>query len=436
MPLLKRFNCDPGERSSTMRNCRMRASLLILTATAAFAPQLFAQDTNGHRDEPHARKKIVGYFPQWGIYSNYFVKNVITSGSARLLTQLNYAFADVQHNRCVSFDPWADYQSPFAADQTVDGQADSADPNAVLGNFHQLKELKKLHPQLRMVMAIGGASADPNAFSSAALPAHRKAFVKSCVDMYVRGNFAPGLHQPGIFDGFDIDWEFPASNADKLNFTALLAEFRDQLDDVRPGLSLSIAAPAGSFAYDFIELDKIQRYLNYLGVMTYDYDGPWNFTTGFVAPLYRSLKDGDPTNNIEYTLRAYLEAGVEPEKIVFGVPFYGYEWTNVPNLDSGLFEPGNPLGFGAGYKDILPLESQFKKYRDSITRSPWLYDGNNFWTYDDPVSIEFKMDYVRNHHFAGVMMWELSSDLSDGRLIKTVVNSLKSEDQQDDHSER
>ena len=415
-----------------MKTLRLAASFFFLAALIPGAQPSRAQDSDDSREgHRHHGKNIVGYFPQWGIYSNYFVKNLITSGSAPLLTHLNYAFANVQNNACSSFDPWADYQVPFTDDQTVNGEPDSAAPNAFVGNFHQLQELKRRYPHLKVIVSLGGGSADPVQFSTAALPANRKAFVKSCVDMYIRGNFAPGIHEPGIFDGFDVDWEFPASDEDKTNFTALLAEFRKQLDRIHPDMTLSIAAPAGSWAYQFIELNKIQHTLSYFNLMLYDSDGPWNSTTGFVAPLYRSLKDGDPSNNIDASVTAYLEAGVHPGKIVFGVPFYGYEWGNVPNINNGLFEPGGPIGFGSGYNAIVPIGIQFQKFRDSITQSPWLFDGQNFWTYEDPASIAFKMDYVRHHHLGGVMVWELSSDLPDGALLKTIHNGLKSQDRDD-----
>jgi chitinase len=405
-----------------MKFTRRLAVVLLVAAIPLFAQQA----TNESEDaEHHLKHKIVGYFPQWGVYGGYFVKNVITSGSATRLTHLDYAFANVVNNQCTSFDTYADYQYAFTADETVDGQPDSEDPNAFVGNFHQLKELKKLYPDMHIVMSIGGGSADPNAFSTAALPENRVAFVKSCVDMYIHGNFAPGLHEPGIFDGFDVDWEFPATDADMTNFTALLKEFREQLDRVRPGMTLSIAAPAGSWAYQFIELKKIQHSLSYFNLMNYDFDGPWNYTTGFVAPLYRSLKDPDLSNNADAAVQAYIELGVEPGKIVFGVPFYGYEWTNVPNIDNGLFEPGTPEGYGSEYNYIVTIESQFHKFRDPITKAPWLYDGNNFWTYDDPVSLEFKMDYVRKYDLAGVMIWEISGDMPDGGLLKTLVNGLQ-----------
>jgi chitinase len=404
-----------------MKAVRLFSAIVYFLTAMLFAPKLLGQV--GATTGGASPMKVVGYFPRWGIYSNYFVKNVISSGSAPLLTHLDYAFANVVNNRCVSFDPWADYQAPVTAGHAVNGQADIN--GAFAGNFHQLQELKKLYPHLKIIMSIGGGSSNPNAFRTAALSANRAAFVKSCVDMYIRGYFAAGLVAPGIFDGFDVDWEFPASTTDRDNLTSLLAEFRHQLNAVRPGLTLAIAGPNGRWAYQYINLNQAQQYLDYFGVMTYDYDGPWKYNTGFVAPLYRSLKDPEPNNNASATVEGYLESGVAPGKIVFGVPFYGYQWSNVPNIDNGLFEPGTPDGQGAAYNFIVTIESQFQKRRDSITQALWLYNGSHFWTYDDATSIKFKMDYVRRQNLGGVMAWNLSHDLSDGRLLNAVVSGLQ-----------
>lgn len=408
----------------------MKATTSLLAALLFAALPLAAQEANSEKeDRDHERHhKVVGYFTQWGLYGGYYVKNVVTSGSAPLLTHLNYAFANVVNNQCESYDTLADFQYPLTADQAVSGVADSTDPNAFTGNFHQLQELKKKYPHLKIVISIGGGGSDPNAFSQAALPANRKAFVKSCVDMYIHGNFAAGIHEPGIFDGIDIDWEFPATQDDRTNYTALMEEFRDQLDRVRPGLALSIASPAGSWAWQYIDLKKMQHSLTHIDLMTYDFDGPWNYATGFVAPLYQAALDSDPTNNADYAVQAYLQMGVKPEKIVFGVPFYGYEWSGVPNENHGLFEPGTPVGGGNEYNYIVTIASQFTKYRDRVTKSPWLFDGTNFWTYEDPTSLEYKMDYVQKQKLGGVMFWEISGDLKDGKLIKTLVKGLRSEE--------
>jgi chitinase len=374
------------------------AGLCLLASLPAIAQQ---PDMSRH-SAGTAQPRVVGYYTQWSVYDNFFVKNLITSGSTNVLTQVDYAFAEISNNQCASADTWADYQDPLPANETVNGKADSQAEGAFVGNFRQLQELKQRYPNLKIIISIGGGSQNPADFSTIAEAANRKAFVKSCVDMYIKGQFGPGITEPGIFDGFDIDWEYPSSDEDKASFTALLAEFRSQMDAARKGMTLSIASSAGSWAYQYIDLKKVQQSLDFFGLMEYDFDGPWNDTTGLVAPLFQSKLDPDPTNNAAAAVEAYLGAGVDPRKIVFGVPFYGYEWTDVPNINHGLFEPGTPVGDGAGYNAIVPIEGSFTKYRDATTQAPWLYDGTTFWTYDDPWSIAYKMVYARDKMLGGV----------------------------------
>lgn len=401
---------------------RCVAGLCLMAGLPVLAQQI--DGTQGIRRQHGAPPRVVGYFPQWGVYGNFFVKNLVTSGSAEVLTQVDYAFAKLENNQCASSDPWADFQKPLTADEAIGGVADSVAPGAFVGNFHQLQELKRRYPRLKVVISIGGGSANPADFSIAAEPANRQQFVKSCVDMFIKGNFAPGVAQAGIFDGFDIDWEYPGSVVDEANFTALLAEFRSQMDAARPGMTLSIASSAGHWAYQYIDFKNVQPSLDFFGLMAYDFDGPWMKATGFVAPLFQAKGDPLPANNAAAAVSAYLAAGVSPDKIVLGVPFYGYEWTDVPNVNHGLFQPGTPVGQGAGYNAIVPIEKDYVRYRDPVTQEPWLYDGKTFWTYDDPVSLAYKMLYVREEKLGGVMAWSLSDDTPNGVLLKTVAWTL------------
>src|SRR5512144_698670 len=233
-------------------------------------------------------KEIVGYFIEWGIYGrNYLVKDIVTSGSADKLTVINYAFANAAPATeggpvvCKLFDEWADYQVPWSAEQSVNGEAVSW-PNPILGNFQQLKVLKEMYPNIRVLISIGGWTGS-KWFSDAALTAEsRQAFVKSCVDMFIKGDLPDpgwgGMGGPGaaagVFDGIDMDWEYPAypgndgniyRPADTKNFTALLAEFRHQLDEVDPDLLLTAALPAGE-AKTKLSLRDIHPYLDFVNL--------------------------------------------------------------------------------------------------------------------------------------------------------------------------
>src|SRR6201993_1343339 len=181
---------------------------------------------------------LVGYFPQWGLYYDqpYYVKQLVDNGSAALLDQINYAQGFVSGGKCSVADPRADLNNAYTAQNSVSGRADHP-ASPFRGYFHQLKELKKRYPHLKILISLEG---NPAGFAEDAKPENRRAFVASCIDTFIRGHFADGIHEPGIFDGFDIDWESPHKE-DAANFQALLEEFRRQMRAVRPGLRLSIA---------------------------------------------------------------------------------------------------------------------------------------------------------------------------------------------------
>src|SRR5579862_8798020 len=178
----------------------LRAPLLTVLVLIAGITPSFAQK--------HNQGKILGgYFEEWSIYyAGYNIANLQQNGVADKLTHLMYAFANVTTDptpQCAIADSWADYQTPYLP--SVSG-VPYAGP--MYGNFAAIQQLKQLHPQLKVLMSIGGASAaNTAAFSSAAsTEAGRQALASSCINMFVQGNIAAGISAPGLFDGFNIDW--------------------------------------------------------------------------------------------------------------------------------------------------------------------------------------------------------------------------------------
>ena len=365
-----------------------------------------------------ARHLVVGYFPQWGIYYSqpYYVKMLLANGSAAHLDQINYSQGSVGGGRCSLADPNADLNTPYTAETSVSGLADDSS-SPFRGYFHQLKELKSRYPRLKILISLEGKAND---FAEDAKPENRRAFVASCVETFIRGRFAPGVSEPGLFDGFDVDWESPQAG-DAANFRALLEEFRQQMNTFRPGLRLSIAVDQAPETLPGTDFAAIARLVDQVGVMNYDYAGPWSKTTGFLAPLFghnsRAL-------SIERSIASYKAAGVPERKLLMGLPFYGYSWTAVSSANNGLFQAGHAVHADRPYNYIRTLAAPSSSYRDERSQAPWLFDGQTFWTYEDPVSVRYKVSYAHSQHLGGVMIWELSGDTTDAELLSMVYHSL------------
>jgi chitinase len=388
-------------------------------------------------DRPQSAKtradhhQVVGYFTEGGAKSgSYTVKSLVTSGAAARLTQLDYAFGRVAHDRCLIADREAALEHTYSAAESVDGSDDLPGPNHLRGTFHQLQELKRLYPRLRVVISFGGWG-QSDGFSSAAEPKHLREFVSSCVDTFILGHFAPGIEAAGIFDGIDLDWEYPVEGGvkagrpeDKKNFTALAAEFRRQLDGVRPGLLLTAAVPADAELYKNFEFRKLARYMDQIGLMAYDLHWSTEPLTNLHSALHHDPADPSKppldTHYGDYAVRALLNADVAAEKIIFGVPFYGKGWSGVKDVNHGLYQPATGPADGVGYKDLKTLSGAARQfYAAAGTCSIW-HDGK-FWSYDCPEALHLKMEYIQRNRLGGVMFWELSHDTADGELLRVLA---------------
>jgi len=446
-------------RGNARRWAVLLAGLVALVVAVPFGAAAYGdQSADSHRGSSDApRFRQVGYFIQWGIYGReFFVKNLDTSGAASRLTHVNYAFGNVAPNaagtvQCLSGDVWADYQRPVGEAESVDGVGDLwGEP--LNGNFGQLLKLKAKHPKLKVLMSLGGWTWSKY-FSDAALTAaSRKAFVESCVDQFIKGNL-PSLGQgesggpgsgAGVFDGIDLDWEWPASDGntgniiraeDKKNFTLLLAEFRKQLDDYGRQTSkqyeLTAFLPAAPAKIDVgFEGEKIFKYLDVATVQGYDFHGTWEQVTNHQSAI--RVPAGAPVTpdfSIDVAVKAWLTAGAPRDELVIGIPYYGQGWAGVTGGGNGLFKPSTggaaPGTWGPGNEDYKKLATLtgaggYTVYRDFAAGHAWLFNGSTFWTFDDPLVLLQKALYIRQQRLGGAMVWELSGDDTNATLTKTI----------------
>ncbi|MFC5816726.1 glycoside hydrolase family 18 protein [Nonomuraea harbinensis] len=389
------------------------------------------------------RFKRVAYFVQWGVYGrDYHVKDVDTSGAAAKLTHVNYAFGFVDAaGDCYSPDPWADWQRPVPAEQSVDGVAD-APGQALNGNLNQLRKLKAKHPRLKALISLGGWTGSKH-FSDAVLtPESRARLAASCIDLWLRGNL-PGLEPgagAGVFDGIDLDWEWPGSSGaegnvirpeDRRNFTLFLEELRAQLDAYSRDAELSAFLPAAAAKIDAgFEVRRVFDLLDFATVQGYDLRGNWELRTGHQANLFTDRRDPNEVRySVDQTVRDYLRRGAPARKLVIGVPAYGQGWTGVTGGGKGLYKAATgpaPGKWAAGVEDYKDLVTKpGKRHRDLLTGTLWMYDGNEFWSYDDPAVMLQKAAYIRLKGLGGAMLWSIDQDDSRASLTTALHKVLR-----------
>lgn len=399
------------------------------------------------------KKEIVAYFPEWRAKGDhpYFVRDIEKRNSADKITVLNYAFLipqpDTTGNIIPGFlDPNIAYQQVYTSEMSIDSIADDS-TQPLRGQFNQLRKLKQRHPQLKIVLSIGGWEGS-NYFSDAALtPESREIFVSTCIDRFIYGNLpevngagGKGI-AAGIFDGFDLDWEYPVKGGvdsmhhnpeDNNNLSALFALFRAKLDSINPDYLLTAAVPATEKYARYYNIYNDQKYVDWYNLMTYDYRGGWDKITGHNSNLLTSFADTTfdrERNSFDKTVHLFnCIYGVSRSKIIPGAAFYGRGWGKVDSLNSGLGMPGSSaqVTSGEGYSNYSELKKLFGQgyvlYWDNYAMAPYLYNAKDktFWTFDNVQSIALKTHYVDAYDLRGLMFWEITGDDSVGTLVNTI----------------
>ncbi|CBQ68882.1 Chitinase [Sporisorium reilianum SRZ2] len=340
----------------------------------------------------------LGYFTNWGIYGRKYSPLDVPICN---LTHILYAFADVNPDtgECILTDLWADEQLHYTGDSWNDAG------NNLYGNFKQFLLLKKKNRALKLMLSVGGWTFGPHFAPMAADAKKRAKFVSSAITI---------LENDGL-DGIDIDWEYPANDAQAANFVLLLKELRAGLtahqkkkNDMVPYL-LSIAAPCGPDHYKVLQVAKMDPYLDFWNLMAYDFAGSWSTVTGHQANLW-NIKGAPPS--ADDAVNYYIGNGVVSHKLVLGIPLYGrgFENTDGPQqpykgTGQGTWEAGN-----WDYK-FLPVKGAKEMINTKIAAS-WSYDSSKreFISYDTPQNVLLKCAYIKQKRLRGAMFWELSGD--------------------------
>ena len=387
-----------------MRNFIRRTAAAL--AVLCMAALLLGTPTEAEERTYSAGGEAVGYYAGWAAYQGFTPDQI----PAEHLTQINYAFAQIDPDTLT-----------IALENPAHDQK----------NLAALRKLRQQNQHLKLLISVGGWS-DSRYFSDAAsTAARREKFAASCVDFVVEQEL----------DGVDLDWEYPVSGgapgmvhrpADKQNFTKLLQELRTQLDRQgrRDGkkYSLTIAGAAGSWYLNQIEAVKAADIVDHIFLMGYDLHGTWDRYADFNAPLYApSGASPQGKSGIADSVQAYLDKGIPAEKIVLGMPLYGYAYQGVSGKNNGLhstYTSAKSVSYKTLKRSYLS-NGAYRQLRHQEAQVPYLYGNKTFVSYDDGASLAAKAALARSRGLGGIGFWELSQD-DGGELVAAADRAFRS----------
>lgn len=489
--LLSMRGASPQRKPSAFRKTVPLALGAALALSATLTPVAQAAEVNGSESTPTTTIngfRNVGYYGAWmALEPATNMRTLFVDGEhGRTITHLNYSFGNiagdqetldaardagveglegVEPGTCfisngVATGPGEtgaageadiDFVRSVSAEDSVLGIADTADQK-LAGAFNQLSQLKRAIPDLKVLVSLGGWSWSKSFSSAVATPESRAALVSSCIDLYIDGNL-PEIDgrggdgaAAGIFDGFDLDWEWPGAAEwsqevgnqidpvnDKANFIAFAAELRSQLNarESETNRDYEIAAflPAspGTITAGGWNDPALWESLDFGNIQGYDLWGTWDARTGHQGNLY-----GDPAKNwglgLDTVVNTYTSNGVPATKLNLGLAAYGQGWRDAerePWLPSaGGMTPGTRTWDEIKAIEGIEFEHEYTtdgKFNASYGYSPTTRE---WFSMDDTVSVAEKTAWAIERGLGGVDFWHLPGDAK-GELSAASADVLK-----------
>lgn len=158
------------------------------------------------------------------------------------------------------------------------------------------------------------------------------------------------------FDGINLDFE-NISKDDEASFIKVLEQIKSTLPEIILSIDVAPAVNIGGTAWDYtFNYAEISQYVDHMIVMAYDF----HWSKSCPGPI-------TPLNWLESVVK-YTKKYVLREKIVIGLPLYGYDW---PKTSYGRGISTIEAERIAKARNIEPswdqesLEKQFKYYDES-----------------------------------------------------------------------
>lgn len=222
-------------------------------------------------------------------------------------------------------------------------------------------------------------------------------------------------------DGVDLNFE-QLPYFKRRNFNRFVEQMKTQLSlritSKKPIVSVTLPAVDSREIFD---IEELQKHADLMVIMGYDYNTGTQLQ-GAVAPLQSVEVKGISLSN---TLSFYLNSGIDPNKTVLALPYYGSMWEGtvdnsgattsnferkvtyreVMNLFNEEYTQANNIS------PILERESMTNyfnlTYPDMTTKEIW---------FDDDYTLGKKYDYALSNNLRGIGIWALGYDNGYGQL--------------------
>ncbi|PCG82452.1 chitinase [Streptomyces sp. WZ.A104] len=390
--LMTSLAATPSAAATDHESCRPDG---LYQTPGVNTPYCTVYDSDGREKmgDDHQRR-VIGYFTNWRTGKDGKDAYLVPDIPWDKVTHLNYAFAHVDSANKLSVGP--DSADNASTGMTWPGVA-GAEMDPALpykGHFNLLTKYKKQYPDVKTLVSVGGWAETGGYFGPDGERVDSGGFYSMAT------NADGSVNQAGIdtfsdsavdfvrkygFNGVDIDYEYATSMKDAGNpldhalangrraglvkgYDALMKTLREKLDHAGAAdgkhYLLTVAAPSSGYLLRGMETYQMQKYLDYVNIMSYDLHGAWNEYVGPNASLFDDGKDNELAQAGVYTTSQYgglgylntdwayhyFRGSMPAGRINIGLPYYTRGFKNVEGGTDGLWgkAPTTDCPAGAG----------------------------------------------------------------------------------------
>lgn len=236
------------------------------------------------------------------------------------------------------------------------------------------------------------------------------------------------------FNGINLDIEYigEAPQDVREQYSQFIQTVRTHLNETYDGIELTVDMYAAAATKNQLwEVEKIAPLVDSIIIMAYDFHRSSSPTAGPVAPLFRQDDSSDESIN---TYLKDFTSKAPTDKLLLGVPFYGYEWQTTSREPGSFTFPQS--GATASYKRVKELltrsDVELQQQWDEQALAPYLtyLENDNYYMiyYEDARSIGYKLEYVNQLNLSGIAIWSLGYEGDSRDLWESVDKQLEIQD--------
>ncbi|WP_234568285.1 glycosyl hydrolase family 18 protein [Rhodohalobacter sp. 614A] len=233
---------------------------------------------------------------------------------------------------------------------------------------------------VNVLFSIGGGGHYPH-YKHLLTDQYRSRLIDNLVDQVLKYNL----------DGVDVDLE--GSAIDK-NYEPFVTELGTKLRSHNKLMTAAIAV-----YYKDQLTDKALAQYDFMNIMVYDRTGPWRPDQPGPHSTFQNAVD-----DLDYFKS---ERNIPKEKIVLGVPFYGYAFSTVP---------GNP-----------PRSMNYKEITTTYPGSEWVDEWplpGDYTIYYNGIPTIIRKTVLAKEEASGIMIWQLLGDAENEKSLLSTINRV------------